>query len=448
MWMATVDQRLKALENLIQGHEALLRRLDGVESTCQEQLSQVEAVATRHGVLYEEHQALCDCICTTGLLEREKLQDQVASRLRRSGAKLPSSGEAVAGAGAGGVTEATLPVELPRGRGDAPGAVGSRRPPPPWRASSPVAPQPPAEDGLWTAAMAALAPQALPPAGVYVCGGHASGVTLAGLDRFDPVTGRWEVLPPMPTPRHGCMAAAVIGILYVFGGANDSGLPLGTAERFDPLVGEWEQLPPMPTSRHGCAGAAAAGLLYAMGGYDGEGVLAAAERFDPAANRWEMLPPMPTPRGRSAAASAGGLIYTAGGCDDAGQELTTTECFDPHGARWMELPRLPTARSGCAATVANGALYVVGGRSGGVKLASVERMDLALGYWEHVAPMPTPRDGCAVASLAGVLHVFGGRGVGQTLSSVERYDPHTGKWEALRPMPKARCGCAAAPIGR
>jgi N-acetylneuraminic acid mutarotase len=82
------------------------------------------------------------------------------------------------------------------------------------------------------------------------------------------------------------------------------------------------------------------------------------------------------------------------------------------------------------------------------KLATAERLDLALGKWEVVAPMPTARDGCAAASIADVIYVFGGRGVGQTLPAVERYDPRTGRWEQLPAMPQARCGCAAASAER
>ncbi|CAE7873650.1 KLHL4, partial [Symbiodinium necroappetens] len=93
----------------------------------------------------------------------------------------------------------------------------------------------------------ATSPRALRAPGVYVCGGHASGVTLGATSRLNSVTGIWEPMPSMPTPRHGCCAASMVGIIYVVGGANESALPLDIVERFDPAGGSWETLPPMPT---------------------------------------------------------------------------------------------------------------------------------------------------------------------------------------------------------
>ncbi|CAE8720001.1 unnamed protein product [Polarella glacialis] len=314
-------------------------------------------------------------------------------------------------------------------------------------ASAPRGPRRPSRaESLTTLAVSGTAQASTP--GLYVCGGHASGVTLDGVERLNPGSGRWEVLPPMPTPRHGCAAASVIGILYVFGGANDSGLPLDTAERFDPLVRCWDVLPPVPTARHGAACAAVAGILYVIGGYDGEGVLAATERFDPASKRWETLPPMPTPRGRCAAAALDGLIFVAGGTDDDAKELDSLERLDPSSWSWQALPSMPTPRCGCAVAAMRGSLYVLGGRGGSEKLSAVERYDLATGCWESVTAMPTARDGCAAASSGEAIYVFGGRGIGQTLPVAECYDPRTGLWEQLPPMPHARCGCSAAAADR
>merc|ERR1712060_581497 len=85
---------------------------------------------------------------------------------------------------------------------------------------------------------------------------------LASAERFDPQTGMWEVLQPMPTARAECAAATSMDRLYVFGG--DTGDSCCAAERFDPEVHTleqaraWDVLPSMPTARICCAAAAAA----------------------------------------------------------------------------------------------------------------------------------------------------------------------------------------------
>eukprot|EP00438_Fugacium_kawagutii_P019947 Skav209630 [mRNA] locus=scaffold4224:98652:106840:+ [translate_table: standard] len=50
--------------------------------------------------------------------------------------------------------------------------------------------------------------------------------------------------------------------LYVIGGLDDTFAPLAVVERYDPLDGSWESLPPINTARHGACAAAFAGYLY------------------------------------------------------------------------------------------------------------------------------------------------------------------------------------------
>mmetsp|Transcript_534 Transcript_534/g.1568 ORF Transcript_534/g.1568 Transcript_534/m.1568 type:complete len:475 (-) Transcript_534:352-1776(-) len=453
------------------------RRLLDLERLAGDQAARLGELSALHGALREEHEGLCGCIFAAGLVPPAALQARLSARRRPSNAGTTVLRETMAVPVQPQQWQNSTPVQaahvpqVPGGSHPNSARRGPSRSVPlqgkgvtvvrTSHSLSEASPRGgdqqvmPAASAPTTSTGAAETVPAVPEGvqhlrtpGLYVVGGHASGCTLAAAERLDPETGRWEALPDMPTPRHGCASAAVIGILYVFGGANDSGLPLATAERYDPMVGCWERLPPLPTARHGSACAVASGVLYVLGGYDGEGVLAVAERFDPAANRWEILPPMPSSRGRCAAAAAEGLVFVAGGTDDDGRELSLAEQFDPMNRQWLALPPMPTPRCGCSAAVVAGSFFVVGGRCGSEKLNTVELYNLSSNAWECITPMPTPRDGCAAASLAGLLYVFGGRGVGQTLQSVERYNPAEGAWEGLTPMPKARCGLAAATADR
>jgi len=434
-------------------HAALLQRLGELERLAADQAFRLEEAVARHDSLREEHEALCGSIYAAGLITPSNLAAQVATkRQRQRGCDQSLDSSRLNNTR----RKAAHPPPLVSSNRKTLSECRKRSPTKADKAMAPAAQPAPAPGNQNPLSVeeahadmnSLLYPCPLSAAGLYVVGGHASGSTLAGVDRLEAESCRWEVLPDMPTPRHGCAAAAVIGILYVFGGANDCGVPLDTAERYDPLTKQWEPLPSLPTARHGSCCVANAGVLHVLGGYDGEGVLSAVERFDPACGRWEIMPSMPTHRGRCAAAAHGGLIYIVGGTDDEGHEIDALEELDPSQRSWRLLPPMPTARCGCAAAFAGGMLYVAGGRVGIEKLATVERYDPAGLFWDVILSMPTPRDGCAAAALPGAIYVFGGRGVGQTLHTVERYDLHENRWDAQPPMTKARCGLAAAPAER
>lgn len=82
--------------------------------------------------------------------------------------------------------------------------------------------------------------------------------------------------------------------------------PLGAVERYDPASGVWESLPPMPTPRMFLAAVVLDGKLYAIGGSDGKQPLNCVECFDEASNCWETVQAMPTRRVFFAAAVLSG----------------------------------------------------------------------------------------------------------------------------------------------
>ena len=60
------------------------------------------------------------------------------------------------------------------------------------------------------------------------------------------------------------------GVIYVLGGCCASGFPLTVAEAYDPATGTWSPLPPMPVARGGLV--ASLGLdreILAIGGFTG-----------------------------------------------------------------------------------------------------------------------------------------------------------------------------------
>jgi N-acetylneuraminic acid mutarotase len=86
---------------------------------------------------------------------------------------------------------------------------------------------------------------------------------------YDPAAGSWTAGPPVPTGRSGIAVVAHRGLIYVFGGETVRTLSSKTfdeAERFDPATGRWERLPPMPTPRHGLGAASVGEAIHVLSG--------------------------------------------------------------------------------------------------------------------------------------------------------------------------------------
>lgn len=201
----------------------------------------------------------------------------------------------------------------------------------------------------------------LVPRKLYVLGGFDSAGVLGQVEAFDGRTGRWETLPPMPTPRSNLVACSLDGLIFAIGGSAGTQV-LGSAEAFDPVQNVWMSLPPMPTPRSGTAAATHAGYVYIVGGREGFRSLGTAERFCLAHGRWEALPPMPSPRRFLAAAVLDGKLYAVGGEDDEFVALAAAERLDVTSLHWETVAPMPTRRRGLAAVALRSRLFAVGGR--------------------------------------------------------------------------------------
>ena len=200
---------------------------------------------------------------------------------------------------------------------------------------------------------------------VYALGGYGVRVdahTGKRFFRYDPATNRWSRLPDMPEPRAAMAIGAIGDKLIVAGGARDR-IPLSTAFAYDFDNGRWSRLPDMGSRREHVGDAVLGGKLYVLGGRAAESLAVnTAERYDPVERRWESLPPMPVPVGGDAAVAARGRVVVLGGGDDGrGTVSGAVQEFDPASERWSLLSGLRTARHGHGAAVAGGRIWAFGG---------------------------------------------------------------------------------------
>jgi N-acetylneuraminic acid mutarotase len=178
------------------------------------------------------------------------------------------------------------------------------------------------EAGRWRKLPSMPAARAAGGAGIirgrlYVAGGVTD---LAGARRLartmlvlDLRRNRWSRLPG-PTPREHLGVAALGGRLYAVGGRT-AGFDTNVAvfEVFDPATGLWRRLPPVPGARGGTGLAAVNGGLVSIGGEEPAGTIASVYRYTVATRRWEQLPDLPTPRHGLGVAGLRGRAYALAG---------------------------------------------------------------------------------------------------------------------------------------
>ncbi len=117
--------------------------------------------------------------------------------------------------------------------------------------------------------------------------GRADGdFTMAVHEIYDPAADSWTGGPAVPTGRSGVAVLEHRGYVYAFGGERldePDERTFDDAERYDPRTDRWELLPPMPTARHGLGAAAIGSSIYVVSGGPGPGFTFgdANERLDP-----------------------------------------------------------------------------------------------------------------------------------------------------------------------
>lgn len=141
----------------------------------------------------------------------------------------------------------------------------------------------------------------------------------------------WTQAADLPTPREHLAAVSDGVYVYTVGGRNLSADENSAAfQRFDPVSGNWEALPDMPTPRGSYGAAFIDGRIVVVGGEEPTRVLATVEMYDIANRKWSTPAPINTPVHGEVVAAVGETVYCIGGADRPTHEngVATVEALD------------------------------------------------------------------------------------------------------------------------
>jgi N-acetylneuraminic acid mutarotase len=217
---------------------------------------------------------------------------------------------------------------------------------------------------------------------IYVCEGQlgpAHEYSLEGqsdhLLRLDLNSPRkWEVVGTVPH-RAGLAMVSYEGKAYRIGGfeaRNKKGEPADLHStrdfsRFDPATGHWEELSPLPQGRSSHDAVMVGSRLIVVGGWDLRGKepsiwhdSALEIDLSSAHPEWKELPHPPFHRRALAVGESRGKVYVLGGMDEKSESSTTTYVLDLASGKWSSGPKLPgegLEGFGGAAVTCAGRLY-------------------------------------------------------------------------------------------
>lgn len=176
-------------------------------------------------------------------------------------------------------------------------------------------------------------------AAVFALGGLETDGTTAWRDEALR-DGKWDLSGAPPLALAGSAYAEHDGLVYAAGGEvrgpSGQGRARDDLRSFDPATGSWTSLHPMPTPRVDAAMAVLGGRLYVVGGRgtSPSSATGAVEVYDPAARSWASKAAVPRPVSLAAAAVLDGRLYLVGGATAAAPATRLVQVYDPTTDSW------------------------------------------------------------------------------------------------------------------
>nr|XP_029117023.1 F-box/kelch-repeat protein At1g22040 isoform X2 [Elaeis guineensis] len=160
---------------------------------------------------------------------------------------------------------------------------------------------------------------------------------------LDPVSRKWQRLPPMPYVLNEGEPKRVFSGLRIW---NVVGSSIKIADFIRGLL--WRRDASDHTPFCGCAVAAVDGCLYVLGGFSGASMMKSVWKYDPCINSWQEVSSMTIGRAFCKTALLNDKLYVVGGINRGRNGVTplrSAEVFDPQTGMWTQLPSMPFSKA-------------------------------------------------------------------------------------------------------
>ena len=257
-------------------------------------------------------------------------------------------------------------------------------------------------------------------------------------------SGTWSTVAQTTTERWEGGVVALNDKIYVLGGGRTIGgqpnSPL--AQEFDPATGRWRDLAPLPQGASHLDAITLNGKIYVAGGFswsNHRNPLDLFLEYDPATDHWKPLARLSSPRGSVSLVAVGGMIHAIGGTGGDFRPVAPTKSSIPrpqHGHR----PRLSLPR----AIIWEVSLRLTGSSTssaaaGPVPLPRALRCTMSMirlrihGHPRH--PCLPPAAKALLLIIMGLVLYFGGDcndpNAAGAFDYLQAYDPTTDSWKPL-----------------
>ena len=132
---------------------------------------------------------------------------------------------------------------------------------------------------------------------------------------YDPSRDTWSALKSNQQRFKRSSVVTFLGLLYVIGGMDEDNNRLSTMQRYNPDTNLWQVMPSLSSPRSSVCAVADGSHLYAIGGKSDDGSVDIAERFDAKEKAWSRIASTLEKRGGAGGAAVNQRVFVFGGCD-------------------------------------------------------------------------------------------------------------------------------------
>ena len=268
-------------------------------------------------------------------------------------------------------------------------------------------------------------------------------------------SGRWTAAPAPPVLNvHDSSIIALNGSVYQFGGQVATDRPLTNAYRYNPASGVWSAIAPLPAPRMAQGIVTDGTSIYLLGGFDNNQTQATLWRYNPATNTYTTLTAPSLGIEFTGLAYLNGRIYRISGTQNNSSATATVDIYTISTNSWAAGPAYPLAVFAPVAMAYNGYIYAAGGYDDGTlqdSTVKTYRLDPTTGTWNDaaIADLPLAIAYGAADLLDGQWIVTGGLPAGNYPydDMVLAWNPSTNGWRTLPHLSNSRFEHGAAAAG-